>query len=250
MTVPWFGVAYGLVAAWVALLLERRVLDGARVSAPPRCEHCANALPRWSTLPIVGSLRAPRCTACGVQGSRASIWPVLASVASTSIVVAAGMPWLMTGTWLLLTPVGVALARIDLAVQRLPDVLTLPAALAAVLLLGVWAILDGGSLLTIVASALGLCAAYLLMHLATRGGMGMGDVKLALALGALLGALGVAAVLVATMLAFILGGLVSAVLLLRRRASRGATIPFGPFMLIGAVATLPLGNPVLSLLGL
>ena len=250
MVVLWLGAAYGLVAAWLAVLLERRVLDGSPMSAPPRCDHCAHALPRWAQLPVVGWIRPARCAACGEVASRAPVWPAIAAVASAMVIVAAGMPWLMTATWLLLTPIGVALAAIDLSVQRLPDVLTLPAALVAVLLLGVWAITDGGSVITIVASAVGLCAAYLVMHLVTRGGMGMGDVKLALALGALLGALGVAAVIVATMLAFILGGLASAVLLLRRRASRGATIPFGPFMLIGAVATLPLGNPVLALLGL
>ncbi|MHB0928975.1 MAG: A24 family peptidase, partial [Candidatus Nanopelagicales bacterium] len=89
--------------------------------------------------------------------------------------------------------------------------------------------------------AVALFVLYFLMNLLTRGGMGMGDVKLALSIGALTGYLGWAYVVGATALGFMSGGALSAALLASRRTGRKDTIPFGPFMLLGAFLVLPLG---------
>lgn len=81
---------------------------------------------------------------------------------------------------------GVALALIDLAVQRLPDVLTLPACGGTLILLTAAALAgEPGSLGRAAAAAGVLAAVFLLM--AFTGAMGLGDVKLAPAIGALLG---------------------------------------------------------------
>jgi leader peptidase (prepilin peptidase)/N-methyltransferase len=79
----------------------------------------------------------------------------------------------------------------------------------------------------------------LLVYLASRGGTGAGDVKLAALLGAMLGFPQIAAGLP---LGFILGGLAGVALLALRLKHRSDAIPYGPALIIGAAAVL-LGGP-------
>lgn len=73
----------------------------------------------------------------------------------------------------------------------------------------------------------------------SRGrGMGFGDVLIALALGILFGWPDIVAVL---FVAFVLGTLVSLVLLAGRRKTMKSLVPFGPFLMLGALTTVLLG---------
>ncbi|MEU9309676.1 A24 family peptidase [Streptomyces sp. NPDC048256] len=145
--------------------------------------------------------------------------------------------------WLLLTPVGVLLAIVDSAVHRLPDVLTLPFAAGALVLLGVAAMLPsaGGSWTSALLGSLILGACYFVLFLLSKG-FGFGDVKLALALGAVLGWYGWAVVLLGTFTGYLLGALYGIVLIVTGRGSRKTRIPFGPFLLAGAFAGVLLGS--------
>ncbi len=146
--------------------------------------------------------------------------------------------------WLLLVPVGLLLARIDLAVRRLPDVLTVPAAAGAAVLLGAAALSPAhqGSWPRALLGAVALLAAYFVLMLVNPAGMGFGDVKLAPTLGLVLGWYGWRFVFYGTFLAFALGALVSVALLATRRATRKTALPFGPFMLLGALGGLLLAG--------
>ncbi|MDI3330407.1 MAG: prepilin peptidase [Micrococcus sp.] len=89
---------------------------------------------------------------------------------------------------------------------------------------------------------LGGSAAYLalmlLLHLVSRTGMGMGDVKLGGGLGLYAGWLGWGHLFGAVVLAFVVGGLVALGLVLARRATGATHLPFGPAMLAGASVAL------------
>lgn len=132
--------------------------------------------------------------------------------------------------------VSVALTVIDVRHHRLPNVIVLPAypVTAALLILASTPVGGLGSLWEAALGCLALFAFYWLLALAVPGGMGFGDVKLAGALGMLLGWFGLQTLLVGVVGAFVLGGLVGAVLLVTRRAGGTSRIPFGPFMLAGA----------------
>jgi leader peptidase (prepilin peptidase)/N-methyltransferase len=80
------------------------------------------------------------------------------------------------------------------------------------------------------------------LHLVNPGGMGFGDVKLAPTLGLALGWYGWSAVVAGTLVGFGLGAGVGLVLLAMRRVDRRTPIPFGPFMLLGALAGVLLGT--------
>ncbi|WP_208779875.1 prepilin peptidase [Streptomyces griseorubiginosus] len=145
--------------------------------------------------------------------------------------------------WLLLAPVGVLLAVVDFRVQRLPDPLTLPLAGAALVLLGLVALVPehAGDWPTALYGALALGGAFFLLFLINPGGMGFGDVKLALGLGAVLGWYGWATVMLGTFAAFLLGALYGGALVVARRAGRKTAIAFGPFLIAGAFLGLLIG---------
>jgi leader peptidase (prepilin peptidase)/N-methyltransferase len=145
--------------------------------------------------------------------------------------------------WLLLAPFGVLLAVVDFRVQRLPDVLTLPLAGLALVLLGVMALVPehAGKWPTALFGSLVLGGAYFLLFLVNPNGMGFGDVKLALGIGAVLGWYGWGTVVLGTFAGFLFGGLYGLGLVLMRRAGRKTSIPFGPFLIAGAYVGLLIG---------
>jgi leader peptidase (prepilin peptidase) / N-methyltransferase len=151
--------------------------------------------------------------------------------------------------FLYLGAVGVALAVIDLEHRRLPNALTLPSYVIGAVLLGVATLVggvsDSGS--TYLRALLGMAAMfvfYLVLALIYPVGMGFGDVKLAGVLGLYLGWLGWGPLVVGAFLGFLLGALVGAGLLLTRRAGRKTRIPFGPFMLAGALLAVLFGDAI------
>ncbi|MGW1207721.1 prepilin peptidase [Streptomyces cyaneofuscatus] len=145
--------------------------------------------------------------------------------------------------WLLLAPPAVLLATVDRRVHRLPDPLTLPLAAAAVLLLGGAALLPGhaGSWTSGLLGGLVLGGFYLLLFLINPNGMGFGDVKLALALGVALGWYGWEVLFLGGFAGFLFGAAYGLGLVLLRRAGRKTGIPFGPFMIAGALTGVLLG---------
>lgn len=83
----------------------------------------------------------------------------------------------------------------------------------------------------------------LLVALVSRGGIGWGDVKMAGLVGLLTG---FPLVIVSLLLAVVSGGLVAAVLLVLKVKQRKQTIPFGPFLSLGAMVTLLWGTSILN----
>ncbi|MFJ1775863.1 prepilin peptidase [Streptomyces anulatus] len=168
--------------------------------------------------------------------------PVVTVVACVALAAATGARPELIG-WLALTPVAVLLAVVDRRVHRLPDPLTLPLTAAAVLLLGGAALLPGhaGSWTSGLLGGLALGGFYFLLFLINPNGMGFGDVKLALALGVALGWYGWTVLFVGGFAGFLFGALYGLALMLLRRAGRRTGIPFGPFMIGGALTGLLLG---------
>ncbi|MGW1704261.1 prepilin peptidase [Streptomyces sp. NPDC002206] len=169
--------------------------------------------------------------------------PVAGTLGCAALAAATGLrPEL--AVWLLLAPVAVLLATIDRRVHRLPDRLTLPLAGAAVVLLGGAALLPehAGSWLSALLGGLALGGFYFLLFLINPNGMGFGDVKLALSLGVALGWYGWAVVFAGGFAGFVLGAVYGFGLVILRRAGRRTGIPFGPFMIAGALLGILFGG--------
>lgn len=136
--------------------------------------------------------------------------------------------------------IGVALAVIDLGVQRLPHRLTLPAYPVIIGLLAIAAAADrdyaalGRALL----GGLALAGGYYVLALLRAGQLGGGDIVFAGLLGLALGWLGWPALVLGAGLGFVLFAFAALVLLAGRRITLNSHVAFGPFMLAGALVVL------------
>ena len=131
------------------------------------------------------------------------------------------LPLAIAGPWL---------AAVDLDVMRIPNRVLAPTAAVtavAVIVVALWA---AGPAAAILAAVGGLLAGgvFAAIHFVTRGGVGMGDVKLAAVLGVALGPLG----LNAAWLALLAGSL--AAFVWAKATSRSGPVPYGPWLLLGA----------------
>jgi leader peptidase (prepilin peptidase)/N-methyltransferase len=124
------------------------------------------------------------------------------------------------------------LTLVDVRRRRLPNALTLTGA----------AVILGGATITgrgtpALVGGLALSGLYLVVHLADPSGMGAGDVKLALALGALTGAFGIAVWALAALAAPMLTAILGVIAVVRRRRS---PLPHGPSMCVASLVSAAL----------
>ncbi len=180
-------------------------------------------------------------------GARTATWLHVVVPAALS----AAAAWRFAWSWELPAYVYFAvisgpLTIVDLRAHRLPNQLTITAypIIAALLALPAVAAASPEAILRAGAGALALLTFYLVLHLVNPGGMGLGDVKLAGPMGALLAWLGWSTLLVGGFLGFAFGAVAGIVLLATRRASRRSALPFGPFMLAGAWTAILAGDLV------
>jgi leader peptidase (prepilin peptidase) / N-methyltransferase len=133
-----------------------------------------------------------------------------------------------------------AVAYIDLKTLRIPNELV--AALVVVAIVP-RAIGEHSEVAESIVSGLVVFGVALGLAALARGGLGMGDVKLASALGFVLGKTVLEALLLGTVLGAIAG---LAIIVSRGKAGRRATIAYGPYLAFGgAVAVLFFGPPPL-----
>jgi prepilin signal peptidase PulO-like enzyme (type II secretory pathway) len=112
----------------------------------------------------------------------------------------------------------------DALAYRVPNVITYPAILGALV---VGLLMPDANPANVLVGGLLTGGTFFAMAVATRGGMGMGDVKLAFFVGFALGlSLGVQALLITA----IAGGLIAVVLLVTRIRDRRDPIPYAPFI--------------------
>ena len=192
---------------------------------------------RWQPL---AAFSAGRCPACSARAGPPPLGLELPAAILFGAIAARVHPGLVLAAACWLAAFAVALGWIDATVQRLPDLLTAPAyAGTAVLLLaaagagGRW-----GYLLRAFLGGLALAAAYLLLTLASRSAVGLGDAKLAASLGTLLAWPGWPTLLAGTFAGFLLAAIYGLALLVARRVTFTQRIPFGPFMIAGAFLAL------------
>ncbi|HWH97301.1 MAG TPA: A24 family peptidase [Pseudolysinimonas sp.] len=138
--------------------------------------------------------------------------------------------------------IGTAISIVDLREKRIPNRMLLMAtpALAVLLVAGVLVHSKPERVLAVLAGAAAMFALYFVIALVAPAAMGMGDVKLAALLGGALGAAGLTGWLVGLLAAFLIGGVVAIIALAAGRVGWRGSIPFGPWMIAGALVGLAL----------
>ncbi len=240
-------VALGVLAFWPALALGSFVnvvaarLPLRRSVVHPRsaCMSCATELAWYDNVPLLSYLLLHgRCRSCGVRIS--PLYPAV-ELATAGLVAACFVVFGLTGEAFVsafFCVVLVIVTATDLTHRIVPNRVVLPA--AAIVLVAQTVLEPSPEWLL---AALGASGFLFIAALAYPAGMGMGDVKLALLLGAMLGRL----VGVGLMLGM-LAALVPSVVLLARHgsAARKMGIPFAPFLALGALIALFVGEPLLD----
>jgi leader peptidase (prepilin peptidase)/N-methyltransferase len=223
-------------------VVAARLPEGRSLVHPPSaCGACGTQIAWRDNVPVVSYLLLRgRCRSCGERiGLR-----YLAVELLTGLLI--GLCFLHFGLTAeafvasFFCAVLVVLSAIDFERHILPDKIVLPSA-AAVFLAQL--VLYPERWLEWVLAPLGAALFLFLALLAYPKGMGMGDVKLCLLLGAMLGKLVVVALMIG-----MLSALVPALVLVARHgsAARKMAIPFGPFLAFGAVIALFFGDALLD----
>lgn len=240
-----FGLAVG---SFVNVVIYRVPAGESVVSPPSACPSCGASIRHRHNIPVFGwLLLRGRCYDCSEPIS--ARYPLVEAAtgvlfaAVTWRLLAIDLPWALAA-YLYLAAVGVALAMIDIDVLRLPDRIVLPsyAVVAVLLTIATVGADDWWPLGRAALGAAAMFAFYFALAFASPAGMGFGDVKLAGVLGALMGYLSWWALIIATFGAFLLGAIVGVALIVTRRGGRKTAIPFGPFMITAALATVFAGG--------
>ncbi len=129
---------------------------------------------------------------------------------------------------------------VDFCTHRLARGVTMRAALVGGPLLALAAInIDETTrIATMMAAFVATLVFFLVLSFISKGGIGSGDVRLAPVLAMFLGWLSWQHVYIGLASGFILGGIWAFTLIVTGKASRSSRIAFGPFLSVGAVATL------------
>lgn len=251
---PVLVVALALLGLAVGSFLNvviHRVPAGLSLVAPgSRCPQCENPIRNRHNVPVLGWLwLRGSCADCANPISiRYPLVELATAVVFVALVLRAGMTDALAAlpAQLVFAGLGLALALIDLDTHRLPDVLVLPAYPVLAVLLGAAAVWQGdlGAFGRAVVGGAALYVLYYALALAKPGGMGFGDVKLAGIVGVVLGYSSWSALLVGGFAAFLLGGVTGVALLATHRADRRSGVPFGPFMVAGAILALLAAAPI------
>jgi leader peptidase (prepilin peptidase)/N-methyltransferase len=245
-----FGLAIG---SFLTVVIHRIPRQEALVGGRSRCPSCGATIPARDNVPILSYvfLRG-RCRNCGAKIS--ARYP-LVELAVAALFLAAAVVFAdvyVAGMIAVILGVLFALAIIDVDHRVIPNAVVYPslAVFFVALLLGAAL----GRDVNLIGAGLGLLSfggGVLLVALIAPKGMGMGDVKLAGLIGLVLGSQGLRYVAVAAGLAILAGG-VGGLTALAMGRSRKATIPFGPYLVIGAIAAAfwagPIARAYLSLL--
>lgn len=222
------------------------------------CPKCGHEIRERHNIPIIGWLvLRGRCADCREPiSARYPLVEAITAALFAGIVITFGyQPY--TLVLLVFACMSIALAFIDWDTMRLPNniVLTVGPVVIAAAALSAYT-QDGWTGVTGVAVGAGATlAVYGLLWVVTLGrGLGLGDVKLAPTLGAVLGYLGFTAVIIGLAASWILGATVAIVGLIVGFVKPRQPFPFGPYLLMGTwvavFAWQPLADWYLSTFGI
>ncbi len=194
--------------------------------------------------PLQALMRRPRAIA------RAPHAPVLA-ITTAGLFALAALRFGAHGAlpaYLVFMAAMVAVAAIDLEHYIVPNRIVIATLVVCVPLLALAAVFEGAwsSFATAVVGAVAAGGALLVVNLLAPRGMGMGDVKLAVVLGLLLGWIDLGHVLLGLFLGFLLGGVGGVVLITLGLRTRRDHVPFAPFLAGGAVLAVLAGEAILD----
>jgi leader peptidase (prepilin peptidase)/N-methyltransferase len=238
-----FAAVCGLiVGSFLNVVAYRLPRNESLVHPRSRCPHCDTQLRALDNIPVASwlALRG-RCHHCGAPiSARYPLVELTTGVLYAAVTATQDDP-ARIALGLVLVTVLVPITLIDLDHRIIPNRITGPAAIAALVAI---VALDRGFLLEAVIAAIAGGGFFFTAAVLYPRGMGMGDVKLAGMLGLYLGR----AVAPAVLIALIAGVIVGAAIIARKGAKEGrkTAVPFGPFLALGGMVAFFVGEDLVD----
>lgn len=248
------AVLLGLLTGSLGNVAIHRWPRGGSLNDPKRsaCPACDTPIRALDNLPVVSWLvLRGRCRACGAPISvRYLVVEVVMGVLFGAVAWVHGpvalLPALLVFTWALV--VG---SVIDLEHRIIPNRMTYPLPLVLLVLLvvaaavgGAWLDLRRGAIAAVAVPGVMLALSETFRLVRGKVGIGMGDIKLAVSLGLVVGYLGALHLVVFAYGAIISAAVIAIGLVLVGRATLASRIPFGPYLAIGALLAVLAGEPL------
>jgi leader peptidase (prepilin peptidase)/N-methyltransferase len=240
-----FAFVLGLVAGSFVTAVAHRVPHGiSLLGARSECPACGAQIAAYDNVPTVSWLLLHgRARCCGARISPRYPLTELALgalFAVTALVHRHDSAAEVAIDFVFLTMLA-AVTLTDLELRIIPNKILLA---GVIVCLAIAVPTDPGGLAERAIAAAAAGGLFFLVALAYPKGMGLGDVKLAAAMGFVLGR----AVAPAILVALLAGSVVGLVLIARHgAAARRMAIPFGPFLALGGVVGMLVGNQLLDL---
>ena len=234
---------FGLAAGSFATAVAHRVPRGMPLLlARSECPGCGAQIAVRDNVPVLGwALLRGRARCCGAPISPR--YPLTELAVAVLFAVAVAVHWddpAEIALDLVFTTMLAAVTLTDLEQRIIPNKVLLAGAIVCI---AIAAPTDPGGLPERAIAAAAAGGVLFLAALAYPGGMGLGDVKLAATMGLFLGR----AVAPAILFALLAGSIVGLALIARHGAgARKMAIPFGPFLALGGVIAMLVGNPLLD----
>ncbi len=245
-------VVAGLVIGSFLTVVVDRVPQGSSVNAPPsRCGSCGLRLGPLDLVPVLSWLvLRGKCRRCRAP---IGIDPIVIELTNMTLFVLMAIRFddmrAAIPAYCILMAVLVAQTWIDLQTQRLPREITYTGIVLGAVALSIAAVvIDEPERIWMMAlgAAIALLAMWLIYAL-SRGGMGDGDVRLVPLLGMYLGWLNPGIVLPGLFFGFIAGAVFGVAMMAIDRAGRRTALPFGPFLALGTVVAIFVGQHFVDL---
>jgi leader peptidase (prepilin peptidase) / N-methyltransferase len=236
------GLFGAVIGSFLNVVAHRVPLGESLVSPPSRCPECEAPVKPYDNVPVVSwLLLRGRCRNCGTRISpRYPLVELATALVFAAVVAVRGFDNDLV-LELPFVAALIALAAIDFDHKLLPNKIVYPLAAYGVV---ATLLVDRDDLVENLIAGAGAFAFLLLAVIAYPRGMGMGDVKLAGAMGLYLGL----SVIPALLTAFLTGSVVGVVIIAREGAAgRKKAVPFGVFLALGGIVGVLAGPELIDL---
>lgn len=236
---------FGLVIGSFLNVLVDRISKGKSIKGRSHCEKCKKTLKWYDLIPLLSFIMLKgKCRYCSARLS--FYYPIIELTTGIMFALTFYFFGIMNhelrimdlGYYLFLISGLIVIFFVDLKYGIIPDKIIFPAIVVSFIYLF---FIHNSLFLIHLFSAFGASLFFLLLFLVTQGrGMGFGDVKFAFLMGLILG---FPNIIIGLYAAFLTGAIVGCILFIwRKKRIFGTAIPFGPFLAVGTLISIFLGN--------
>jgi leader peptidase (prepilin peptidase) / N-methyltransferase len=235
------GILGAAIGSFINVCVDRIPAEKSLLAPPSHCDGCQRRLRAWELVPVFSYIfLRGRCQKCGAKipiqvllvELGCGLWTAFLmwdKGLTSDFAIAAFFSWVF-----------ILIGLLDFKTKLVYGVIVFPA-IAIALILAAF-VMPHGIINALEGAGLG-AAIILIPFLVTRGGgMGFGDVEIALLMGVIAGFYDV---VVPILLGIVLGGIAAIILLAFKIRGRKDAIPFGPFLSVGAIVSMVWGAQIL-----